>query len=86
MDNVTFSRKALAQFKEWVHEDIKTVDKIYGLIEDILRNGPAKGIGKPERLKHENGWSRRIDDTNRLVYSIENDNLIIRRCKGHYGD
>ena len=81
MDNVTFSRKALAQFKEWVHEDIKTVDKIYGLIEDILRNG-----GKPERLKHENGWSRRIDDTNRLVYSIENDNLIIRRCKGHYGD
>ena len=86
MDNVTFSRKALAQFKEWMHEDIKAVDKIYSLIEDIIRNGPAKGIGKPERLKHENGWSRRIDDTNRLVCSVENDNLIIRRCKGHYGD
>ena len=33
-----------------------------------------------------NKASRRIDDTNRLVCSVENDNLIIRRCKGHYGD
>ena len=37
MDNVTFSRKALAQFKEWVHEDIKAVDKIYSLIIRAVR-------------------------------------------------
>ena len=67
-------------------QDRKTIRRINALINDIERNGPANGIGKPERLKHKDGWSRRIDDTNRLVCSVENDNLIIRRCKGHYGD
>ena len=86
MDNVTFKRIALAQLREWMHEDIKTVDKIYSLIEDILRNGPAKGIGKPERLKHIDGWSRRIDNTNRLVYKIKDDQIIIDSCKDHYDD
>jgi toxin YoeB len=32
-------------------EDRKTVKKINDLIKDILRNGPIKGIGKPEPLK-----------------------------------
>ena len=86
MDNVTFKRIALAQLREWMHEDIKTVDKIYSLIEDILRNGSAKGIGKPERLKHIDGWSRRIDNTNRLVYKIKDDQIIIDSCKDHYDD
>ena len=43
------------------------------------------GEGKPERLKYDLGYSRRIDDTNRLVYEIEGDVIIIKACKGHYG-
>ena len=43
------------------------------------------GIGKPEPLKHIKGYSRRIDEVNRLVYdSDENQNLRILSCKGHY--
>lgn len=30
------------------------------------------------------GYSRRIDDTNRLVYDIENDTIIVKTCRGHY--
>ena len=51
------------------------------------RNG-YDGIGKPEQLKGDlsGWWSRRIDETNRIVYKIENDKLIIATCKSHYGD
>lgn len=42
------------------------------------------GEGKPERLKYGLGYSRRIDDTNRLVYDIEGNNIIIKACRGHY--
>ena len=29
-------------------------------------------------------WSRRIDDTNRIVYYEENGIIYIVSCKGHY--
>ena len=59
--------------------------KINELIKDIERNGALNGIGKPEALKYRKGYSRRIDETNRLVYTIdENGILYILSCKGHY--
>lgn len=43
------------------------------------------GIGKQEPLKHRKAWSRRIDEKNRLVYNIdENEFLWIIACKEHY--
>ena len=45
------------------------------------------GVGKPEKLRHRDGWSRRIDDANRLVYQLKYDGSIeIMQCKGHYDD
>ncbi len=69
----------------WQNQDKKTIRRINSLIKDIERN-KFHGIGKPEPLKGDlNGfWSRRIDDTNRLVYRINNDILEIVSCKGHY--
>ena len=56
-------------------------------MKDIERNGVAKGKGKPEPLKYRDAWSRRIDETNRLVYKLdEAGNLQIIACKGHYED
>lgn len=44
-----------------------------------------QGIGKPEALKHRSGYSRRIDDANRLIYEIDELKIIkIVSCKGHY--
>ena len=46
---------------------------------------PFTGIGKPEPLRGRPGqWSRRIDDYHRLIYKIENDEIIITECGGHY--
>lgn len=69
----------------WQNEDKKTLNRINALIKDIERNGVSKGIGKPEKLKHKDGWSRRIDEKNRLVYKIDEQGyLYIVDCKGHY--
>ncbi len=69
----------------WQTQDKKTLKRINSLIKDTERN-PFEGIGKPEPLKGDLSgfWSRRIDDTNRFVYRINNDKLEILSCRGHY--
>ena len=81
-----FEDIALEHLMYWVKNNRKSADKIYRLIQDIHRNGAEHGIGKPERLKHFPGWSRRIDHENRLVYTIDGDDIRIISCKGHYED
>ena len=61
-------------------------EKINDLVKDIERNGLSEGTGHPEPLKHRKARSRRIDRANRLVYRIENGELWIIACKGHYED
>ena len=70
----------------WQLQDKKIVKKINELVKDIERNGLSNGIGHPEPLKYRKAWSRRIDHANRLVYNIDNGNLWIISCKGHYED
>ena len=83
--DVLFSKTALAQYIAWQNQDRKTLERINELIKDIVRNGVSKGIGKPERLRNRNAWSRRIDEQNRLLYRInEYGYLYIISCKGHY--
>lgn len=69
----------------WQQQDKKTLKRINLLLKDILRE-PFSGMGKPEPLKwHLSGlWSRRIDDTNRLVYSVEDTKVVIISCRYHY--
>ena len=59
----------------------------HALLKDTERS-PFEGIGKPEPLKGELSgfWSRRIDETNRFVYRVENGVLEILSCRGHYDD
>ena len=85
--NKIFSDAAWEQYKYWVLTDKKIVKKINELIKDIERNG-NEGVGKPEPLKHELSgyWSRRISDVHRLIYSVDEDNIYIAKCKGYYSD
>ena len=82
--NITFSPEAWADYLYWQTEDKKTLKRINQLLQDIQRNGPDQGLGKPEGLRHVKEWSRRIDEKNRLVYTVENELLIITSCRGHY--
>lgn len=69
----------------WKQQDKKILKRINALLKDIDRNGYT-GIGKPEPLKYELSrfWSRRIDDTHRLVYRISGDAVEIAQCRTHY--
>lgn len=71
----------------WQSQDRKTLKRINQLILDIDRNG-YKGIGKPEPLKHDlqGFWSRRVDDSNRIVYRIQEGRIEIIQCGSHYRD
>lgn len=61
--------------------------RINTLLQDIARNGPDEGIGKPEPLKHgfHGYWPRRITDEHRLVYKVVEDEVRIAACRYHYG-
>jgi len=84
---VTFTEQGLEEYIYWQTEDKKTLEKINELIKDIQRNGFMNGIGKPEPLKHKKGFSRQIDNKNRLVYTGDsNRNVEIISCIGHYDD
>lgn len=85
--NKLWSDRAWEEYLYWQMQDKKTLKKINELVKDIERNGALIGIGKPEPLKYRKAFSRRIDQTNRLVYDIDdNGNLWIISCKGHYED
>lgn len=82
-----WSDRAWEEYLYWQLQDKKILKKINELIKDIERNGAYEGIGKPEALKYRKAYSRRIDQYNRLVYDIDNNNkLLIISCKGHYED
>lgn len=82
---LTFSEQAWEEYLYWQKTDKKLLNRINELIKAIMRE-PFTGIGKPEPLKHSltGYWSRRINDEHRLVYKVEDDNLLIAQCKLHY--
>jgi len=85
MIKIIFAEKAWEDYLFWQETDKKTLKRINTLLRDIVRNG-NDGIGKPEPLKHRDGWSRRIDEVNRLVYLPKGESVEILQCKGHYDE
>lgn len=63
-------------------------NKLSRLIEE-LKEHPYTGTGHPEHLSHLSGmWSRRIDKKNRLVYTVQDEEVIVTVISviGHYDD
>lgn len=85
MRNLKFTDEAWSDYIYWQTQDKKTLKRINDLIKASQRT-PFEGIGKPEALKENLSgfWSRRIDETNRLIYSVENDGISIISCRYHY--
>ena len=80
-----WEERAWGDYLYWQMQDRKTLKRINDLLKDVQRNA-YEGIGKPEPLRENLSgcWSRRIDETNRLVYRIEAGSLYILACRGHY--
>jgi len=82
---LAWTNAAWSDYLYWQGQDKKTLKRINKLISDVKRT-PFNGIGKPEPLKENLSgfWSRRIDDTNRLVYAVTETQLTIVSCRYHY--
>jgi toxin YoeB len=69
--------------------DKATLKKISTLLKELAEH-PKTGTGQPEELKYDLSgcWSRRINQKHRLVYSIEETQIIVEilQAAGHYGD
>lgn len=87
MSDFSFSEKAWSEYLYWQSQDKKTLKRINQLLQDISRNG-YNGLAKSEPLKGDLSgyWSKRIDETNRLVFRIMENTIEIIQCKGHYKD
>lgn len=82
---LAWTDEAWKDYLFWQSQDKKTLKRINKLVEEVKRQ-PFEGIGKPEPLRENLAgfWSRRIDDTNRLVYAVSNEFLTIISCRYHY--
>ncbi len=82
---IAWTASAWKDYLYWQSQDKKTLKRINRLVEDTLRS-PFEGIGKPEALKENLSgfWSRRIDDTNRLVYVVAEGTITVISCRYHY--
>ncbi len=83
---LAWTDEAWKDYLYWQTQNKKTLKRINKLIGNMKRDDPFKGIGKPEPLKEylSGFWSRRIDDTNRLVYAVDEEFITVISCRYHY--
>ena len=83
--HIRFTHAAWGDYLYWQGQDRKTLKRINLLIE-AARRDPFTGLGKPEPLVGNltGFWSRRIDDTNRLVYAADDADVTVIACRHHY--
>ena len=82
---LAWTGEAWADYLYWQTQDKKTLKRINRLIADAMRF-PFEGIGKPEALQQNLAgfWSRRIDESNRLVYAVSDSQVTVISCRYHY--
>ena len=82
---LVFTPHGWDDYKYWLQADRQVLKRINRLIDDALRD-PTDGVGKPEPLKHmlAGAWSRRITEEHRLVYLVDDVDLVILQALFHY--
>ncbi|MDP4578636.1 MAG: Txe/YoeB family addiction module toxin, partial [Schleiferiaceae bacterium] len=76
---------AWEDYQHWVASDKAVLKRLNYLLNEVQRT-PYQGSGKPEALKHDfkGCWSRRITVEHRLVYRIQEDQIIVLQARYHY--
>ncbi|MEA3292409.1 MAG: Txe/YoeB family addiction module toxin [Pseudomonadota bacterium] len=82
---LAWTKEAWVDYVYWQEQDRKALNRVNRLIADVMRT-PFEGIGKPEALKQNLSgfWSRRIDESNRLVYAVSDSHVTVVSCRYHY--
>ena len=85
MRKLAWEKNGWDDYLYWQSQDRKTLRRINKLIDSVLKT-PFEGIGKPEPLKENLSgyWSRRINETDRLVYKVSDNYIVVISCRYHY--
>lgn len=85
--DLVFDVRFLEDLTFWVETNRKTALRLLSLVEEIRRN-PFEGTGKPEKLRYQDGnvWSRRLTQTDRIVYFVTDDRIEFLQARYHYSD
>ena len=86
MRSLVFEGDTWAAYEQLREQDKKLHRNLCKLLKEMLRDDPAKGLGKPEPLKHNLSglWSRRISQQDRLVYKFDDEYVYLFAIGGHY--
>lgn len=70
----------------WFQQNDKAGLKRINLLIKAIQREPFQGIGKPEPLNHNLSgcWSRRITGEHRLVYVVQDEEILVVLCRYHY--
>jgi len=89
MYKISYTKQAERDLSALKKNEPKSFKKVVKLIEELMEH-PTTGTGMPKQLSGDRAgqWSRRISDKHRLIYMIDNKNLIVLLLSayGHYGD
>lgn len=82
--NITFSPDAWADYLYWQTQDKKTWKRMNKLLHELQRDSAVKDLGGMELLCHVDSISKRIDNKNRLTYTMDGDRFVILSCRSRY--
>ena len=81
--SVIVDRAFVEDLQFWIETQPRVASKILELVQSISRD-PCAGLGKPERLKGLDAWSRRITQEHRLVYRVDECRVYLLQCWYRY--
>ena len=86
MRSLVFEGKSWLAYEKLREKDKKMHKVLCNILKEMLRDDPAVGLGKPEKLKHNLSgfWSRRLSQKDRLIYRYDDKSVYIFAIGGHY--
>lgn len=86
---IRFSKRSEDDLKKLKRNEPQAFKKVTTLLNELEKH-PRSGTGHPEQLKEYGNetWSRRITKKHRLVYSIEEERVLVLVLSSysHYND
>ncbi|MDT8446288.1 MAG: Txe/YoeB family addiction module toxin [bacterium] len=86
MRSIVFEGNTWAEYEKLRSKDNQLHKNLCHILQEMQRNDPAIGLGKPEQLKYQLSgfWSRRLSQKDRVVYRFDESSIYIFAIGGHY--
>ena len=88
MRSIVFEGDTWERYEALHAQDRQLHRNLCRILKEMQHADPARGIGKPEQLKHnlQGLWSRRLSQKGRVIYRFDEDAFYMFAIGGHYGD